>query len=72
MNFAAVVRTMTSAGSAEQRVSKYDWQALSQELSNYSCAVMDGPPSQNRKKSQRLPNDGYTRRSFRFCLPAPM
>ena len=40
MNFAAVVRTMTSARSAEQRVSQYDWKALSQELSSYGCAVM--------------------------------
>jgi uncharacterized protein len=41
MNFAAVVRTMTTARSAELRVAKYDWDALSQELSNYGCAVMD-------------------------------
>jgi hypothetical protein len=40
MNFAAVVRTMTTARSAEQRVSQYDWKALSQELSSYGCAVM--------------------------------
>jgi hypothetical protein len=39
MNFAAVV-PMTTARSAEQRVSKYDWEALSQELSSYGCAVM--------------------------------
>ena len=32
MNSAAVVRTMTTARSAEQRVSMYDWEALSQEL----------------------------------------
>lgn len=40
MNFAAVVRTMTTARSAEESVSKYDWEALSQELSSYGCAVM--------------------------------
>jgi len=40
MNFAAVVRTMTTARSVEQRVSQYDWKALSQELSSYGCAVM--------------------------------
>jgi uncharacterized protein len=40
MNFAAVVRAMTTARSVEQRVSKYDWEALSQELSSYGCAVM--------------------------------
>jgi hypothetical protein len=40
MNFAAVVRTMTTARSAEERGSKYDWEALSQELNGYGCAVM--------------------------------
>jgi uncharacterized protein len=46
MNFAAVVRTMTTARSAEQRVDKYDWETLSQELSSYGCAVMSGLLSQ--------------------------
>ena len=41
MNSAAVVRTMTTARSAEPRVAVYDWDALSQELTNYGCAVMD-------------------------------
>ena len=41
MNSAAVVRTMTTARSAEPRVAVYDWDALSQELTNYCCAVMD-------------------------------
>jgi uncharacterized protein len=40
MNFAGVVQTMTTTLSVEQRVGKYDWDALSQELSNYGCAVM--------------------------------
>jgi uncharacterized protein len=40
MNFAAVVRTHTTARSAEQRVGKYDWEALSRELGTYGCAVM--------------------------------
>jgi hypothetical protein len=40
MNFAAVVRTTTTARSVEQRVDKNDWEALSQELSSYGCAVM--------------------------------
>jgi len=41
MNFASVVRTMTTARSAEQRLSRYDWEALSQELGGYGCAVME-------------------------------
>jgi hypothetical protein len=32
---------MTTARSAEPRVAVYDWDALSQELTNYGCAVMD-------------------------------
>jgi len=58
MNFAAVVRTMTTARSAEERVSKYDWEALSQELSSYGCAVMKEllPPAECREIA-RLYND---------------
>ena len=41
MNFASVVRTMTTARSAEQRVSRYNWETLSQELSSYGHAVME-------------------------------
>src|SRR5262245_9102941 len=40
MNFAGTVQTMTTTRSVDQRVGKYDWQALSQELSDYGCAVM--------------------------------
>jgi len=41
MNFASVVRTLTTARSAEQRVSRYNWETLSQELGNYGHAVME-------------------------------
>ncbi|MGH6684047.1 MAG: 2OG-Fe(II) oxygenase, partial [Pseudolabrys sp.] len=41
MNFAAVVRTASAARSAEVRVAQYDWNALSEELSSYGCAVIE-------------------------------
>jgi uncharacterized protein len=64
MNFAAVVRTMTSTRSAEQRVSAYDWEALSQELSGYGCAVMKKLLSQEEcREIARLYDDEVRFRS---------
>jgi hypothetical protein len=40
MNFAAVVHTSTAIRTAEMRVARYDWNALSEELSGYGCAVI--------------------------------
>ena len=64
MNFAAVVRTMTTARSAEERVSRYDWEALSQELSSYGCAVMKELLSPEEcREIARLYNDAARFRS---------
>jgi hypothetical protein len=41
MNFATVVRTASIARSATERVGRYDWDALSQELNGYGCAVLE-------------------------------
>src|SRR5215831_10829982 len=64
MNFAALVQTMTTARSLEQRVGKYDWEALSQELSNYGCAVMKSLLSQEEcRETARLYDDEVRFRS---------
>ena len=64
MNFAALVQTMTTARSVEQRVGKYDWEALSQELSNYGCAVMKSLLSQEEcRETARLYDDEVRFRS---------
>jgi hypothetical protein len=64
MNFAAIVRTMTTARSAEERVSRYDWEALSQELSSYGCAVMKELLSPEEcREIARLYNDAARFRS---------
>ena len=41
MNFASLVRTSTATRTAEMRVSQYDWNTLSNELSGYGCAVIE-------------------------------
>ena len=41
MNFARVVRTSSTAGNADLRVSQYDWTVLSEDLSGYGCAVIE-------------------------------
>jgi len=64
MNFATVVRTMTTARSAEERVCRYDWGALSQELSSYGCAVMKELLSPEEcREIARLYNDAARFRS---------
>ena len=41
MNFARVVRTSSTAGEADLRLSQYDWTMLSEDLSGYGCAVIE-------------------------------
>jgi uncharacterized protein len=40
MNFATIVHTSTATRTAETRVARYDWSALSEELSGYGSAVI--------------------------------
>ena len=55
---------MTTARSAEERVSRYDWEALSQELSSYGCAVMKELLSPEEcREIARLYNDAARFRS---------
>jgi uncharacterized protein len=63
MNFAAVVRTMTTARSAEQRLSRYDWETLSQELKGYGCAVLEGllSPEECRGVAQLYNDEAHFR-----------
>jgi uncharacterized protein len=63
MNFAAVVRTHATTRSAEQRVSKYDWKALSEELNSHGCAVMEKflSPEESRQVAGLYQQEGRFR-----------
>jgi len=41
MNFASVVQTSSAVRLADMRVSNYDWNTLSEELSSHGCAVIE-------------------------------
>jgi len=41
MNFVSVVQTLSAVRLAEMRVSNYDWNTLSEELSSHGCAVIE-------------------------------
>jgi hypothetical protein len=41
MNFSSVVRTASASRDADARVSQYDWETLSEELSGNGCAVIE-------------------------------
>ncbi len=49
--------------SAEARVSRYDWDALSAELSGYGCAVMDEllSPDESRQVAALYPDESHFR-----------
>jgi uncharacterized protein len=63
VNFARVVRTSSTAGDADLRVSQYDWTVLSEDLSGYGCAVIEKllSPEDCQQIAELYPEEGHFR-----------
>ena len=63
MNFARVVRTSSTAGEADLRLSQYDWTMLSEDLSGYGCAVIEKllSPEDCQQIAELYPEEGHFR-----------
>jgi uncharacterized protein len=63
MNFAGVVRASSAIRPAEMRVSGYDWNTLSVDLSGYGCAVIEKllSPEECRQTASLYQEEGHFR-----------
>ena len=63
VNFARVVRTSSTAGDADLRVSQHDWTVLSEDLNGYGCAVIEKllSPEDCQQIAELYPEEGHFR-----------
>ena len=59
----ATLATVSADGSAETRVSAYDWAALGNELDNFGCAILSGllTPDECRSLAALYPDESHFR-----------